>query len=77
MYIHEVIMDILVAKMERLEDQIRSFLFSQVPPRTMDLMWNRAFSQYYGEDANKIYEDRVKVCLQQRLGNLSLSQRVF
>ena len=77
MYIQEVVMDIMVAKMERLEDQIQSFLFAQVPPRTMSLMWNRAFSQYYGEDANRIYEDRVKVCLPQRLDNLSLSQRVL
>jgi hypothetical protein len=76
-YIHEGVVDVLVAKMERLEDQIQSFLFAQVPPRTMSLMWNRAFSQYYGEDANRIYEDRVKVCLPQRLGNLSLSQRVL
>ena len=30
-YIHEGVVDVLVAKMERLEVQIQSFLFAQVP----------------------------------------------
>ena len=42
-YIHEGVVDVLVAKMERLEEQIQS-LFAQVPPRTLDLIWDRAFS---------------------------------
>ena len=63
-------------QMER-DGLVNREVFAQVPPRIMDLMWNRAFSHYYGEDANRIYEDRVKVCLPQRLDNLSLSQRVL
>jgi hypothetical protein len=69
MYIQEAVMDILVAKMERLEDQIQSLLFAQVQPRTMNLMWGRAFSQYYGEDCHKIYENYVKRAYHEDLVN--------